>query len=169
MRDPYFLKYSIKEELSQKHLDKFIYVQLVLDIFYGSKPREKVVYFLEIDKTFKLSDVYILNKDWKELEYVLYSVEEKNEVIRSWVKIIKKIITDKKKLLKVNSNELYRRKYVLEDDTKKETTTNSRCLNTSFRVTHFFLNVDRKRSYYIYLGESMSRNSVYNLRKLRKK
>lgn len=70
-------------------MDKLISMQHELDTFDNSKPKEKFVYFLEDGRTFNLSNVDLLNKSCKELEYVIYLLEEKNEVTKNWVKSIK--------------------------------------------------------------------------------
>lgn len=62
MRYAYSLKDFFDEEPSQKHLDKLISVQQVIDTFYGSEPKEMLVYFLEDGRNFKLSDVDLFKK-----------------------------------------------------------------------------------------------------------
>lgn len=46
---------KLGDVLSHKHLDRLVFVQLVLDLFDGKYPKEKMVYFLENRRTYKLS------------------------------------------------------------------------------------------------------------------
>lgn len=92
--DPYLLTDQCGEVLIQKHLDRFILVQVIIDLFDEDGTKQKLIYFLEDGKVFKLSETDVLLKTWKELEYVLYLLV-KNKATRKWSKYIKKTISIK--------------------------------------------------------------------------
>ena len=66
------------EEISQKHLEKLMSVQMVLDTFDGKHPKEVMLYFLEDGRIFKLESEDLQTKHWNELKYVLYLLKSKN-------------------------------------------------------------------------------------------
>ena len=47
---------KLSEEISQKHLDELISVQLVVDMHDGTTPKVKMLYFLRNGKIFMLSE-----------------------------------------------------------------------------------------------------------------
>ena len=85
---------NLSDELTQEHLDKLISMQMVYDIFDGNLPQEKLLYFLQDGTVFKLTGVDIALKKWKELEYVHYLLDPKNQVCIRWKERIKAIFVD---------------------------------------------------------------------------
>lgn len=164
LRDHYPLTDQNGEVLSQKHLNKLISVQVIVDLFDGDGTKQKLVYFLEDGKVFKVSETNVLLKTWKELQYVLYLLTVKNETTRKWSRYIKKTISDKKKGTKAKSDGAYIPKYVLDDDTEIEMILHSAYFETTFTVRHLSFNKNGKRLRCIYFDESMGKNSIYNLK-----
>lgn len=79
---------------------------------------------------------------------------------------IEKTISDQKKLIRGNSDESYKLKFILEDGSQKEMSTNSSCFETTLGVNHLSLNRDGRKEGCIYLGECMSKSSIYGLRSI---
>lgn len=50
------------EPLFQKHLEKLILVQMIVDFFDGDGTQEKMLYFLEDETIFKLNEQDLLLK-----------------------------------------------------------------------------------------------------------
>ena len=97
-RDPFLLTDKPLEEVTQKHLDKVISVQVVLDAHDKSNVKEKLILFLEDGRTYRMSESDVLNKSLKELQFFHYLLEIKSEITRRWSNFIMKTIRDKARI-----------------------------------------------------------------------
>ena len=97
-RDPFLLTDKPLEEVTQKHLDKVISVQVVLDAHDKSNVKEKLILFLEDGRTYRMSESDVLNKSLKELQFFHYLLEIKSEITRRWSNFIIKTIRDKARI-----------------------------------------------------------------------
>ena len=70
----------IDETLSQEHLDRLILVNLLMDQVDGRTDKEKMIYFLEDGQNYKITEIELMQKNWKELEHVMFLFKEKNSV-----------------------------------------------------------------------------------------
>lgn len=163
LRDPYCLNDQSGEALTQKNLDRLILVQVITDMFDGDGTIQKLVYFPEDEKVFKLSEIDVLLKTWKVLEDVLYILKVNNKATRKWSEYINKTIFDKKRGIKLKSDGAYIPNYVLDNDIETELILNS-YFESTFSVRHLAFNKNYKKLGCIYLDESMTRFSIYNLR-----
>ena len=102
---------KLSEEVSQKHLDELISMQLVIDMHEGTTPKVKMLYFLRKWRVFILSSQELAVKHWKELEHVLYLLNPKDRECKRWDESIKRNIQEKKKVLGLR-NERFSPKYI---------------------------------------------------------
>ena len=90
LKDSAPLNRRVDESLSQEHLDRLMSVSLIMDQMDGNEDKEKMIYFLEDGLNYKLNEIELMQKNWKELEHVqvhvqskeccLQQVEEKNGI-----------------------------------------------------------------------------------------
>lgn len=97
IKDPTALTNKLSEQVQQKHLNKLILVEVVLDHIDGNTPKENLLYFLNSGKRLKVSEENVLKKFWQKLEYVLYILKVTNSTIARWAKFLKKKIIFKHK------------------------------------------------------------------------
>jgi len=76
-RDPFLLTDKPLGEVTQKHLDKVISVQVVLDAHNKHNIKENLILFLEDGRTYQMSESDVLNKSLKELQFFLLSFGDK--------------------------------------------------------------------------------------------
>ena len=100
----------IDESLSQEHLDRLMCVSIMIDQMDGSKDKEKMIYFLEDGLKYKLNENELMQKNWKELEHVLFLFKEKDVVCSRWKKRIEATAAVQKKCIQVNAE--YKPKYL---------------------------------------------------------
>ena len=84
LKDSAPLTRRIDESLSQEHLDRLMCVSLIIDQMDGNTDKEKMIYFLEDGLNYKLNKIELMQKNWKELEHVLFLFREKNYVCSGW-------------------------------------------------------------------------------------
>lgn len=96
-KDPFSLLDSLEEELYQKHLDRILIVHIVKDFFDGAEESEKLLYFLEDGQVFKVGDTDHIQKNWKELEYVMFLLKGNDVVTEKWKTTIRTIISQSRK------------------------------------------------------------------------
>ena len=104
------LKRKIDESLSQEHLDRLMYVSLIMDQMDGNADKEKMIYFLEDGLNYKLNEIEMMQKNWKELEHVLFLFKEKDVVYSRWKKRMEATAAFQKKCIQVNAE--YKPKYL---------------------------------------------------------
>ena len=100
--DPAPLLRRIDETLSQEHLDRLISVNLIMDQVDGRTDKEKMIYFLEDGQNYKINEVELMQKNWKELEHVMFMLKEKNSVCRRWKRRMEATAALQKKCIQVN-------------------------------------------------------------------
>ena len=75
---------NIDEDLFQERLDRLISVSLIMDQVDGRTDKEKIIYFLEDGHNYKINEVELMQKNWKEFEHVMFILKEKNSVCKRW-------------------------------------------------------------------------------------
>ena len=100
--DPAPLLRRIDETLSHEHLDRLISVSLIMDQVDGRTDREKIIYFLEDGQNYKINEVELMQKNWKELEHVMFIFNEKNSVCRRWRRRMEATAAFQKNCIQVN-------------------------------------------------------------------
>ena len=53
-----------------------------MDQVDGRTDKEKMIYFLEDGQNYMINEVELMQKNWKELEHVMFMLKEKNSVCR---------------------------------------------------------------------------------------
>ena len=86
LKDSAPLNRRVDESLSQEHLDRLMSVSLIIDQMDGNADKEKMIYFLEDGLNYKLNEIELMQKNWKELEHVLFLFKEKDAVCSRWRK-----------------------------------------------------------------------------------
>ncbi|KAL8126481.1 hypothetical protein AgCh_013680 [Apium graveolens] len=114
IKDPFLLTDKPLEEATQKHLDKVISVQVVLDAHDKSNVKEKLILFLKDGRTYRMSESDVLNKSLKELQFFHYLLEIKSEITRRWSNFIMKTIRDKARISGSRVAEFFPK--IVEDD-----------------------------------------------------
>ncbi|KAL6498282.1 hypothetical protein OROGR_028679 [Orobanche gracilis] len=161
-RDPALLVDKLGEELSQKHLDKLISVHLIIDMHDGPKPKQKMLYFLEYGKVYKITEHDLLVKSWKEREYVLFLLKEENVVFKRWRARIKASIAEQKRNLKIKQDEC-KPKYLNDKGEEVEMKKNFATIETSFGVSYLSFNPESEKAC-TYLGQSIRTSKIRDLK-----
>ena len=104
LRDSAPLTRRIDESLSQEHLDRLMSVSLIIDQMDGNKDKEKMIYFLEDGLNYKINEIELMQKNWKELEHVLFLFKEKNSVCSRWKSRMIATAALQKKCIQVNED-----------------------------------------------------------------
>ena len=154
---------KLSEEVSQKHLDELIFVQLVVDMHDGTDPKVKMLYFLREGKVFILSEQELALKHWKELEHVLYLLNPKDRECKRWAESIKRNIQEKKKVLRLR-NEEFSPKYINYAGKETEMKKDGATLQTVLGITSLMFNPESDKGGCIILGERMKVIKIEDLR-----
>ena len=125
----------------------------------GDMPKEKMLYFLKDGTVHKLTEQDLLLKNWKELEYVNYLFQFKDDEYRRWAKRIEATISERQMMTKEKTSGCIP-KYI--DDTGKEVEMKKDgvVLQTSFDMTFLSFSIDADEIKCIYLGERMKASSI---------
>ena len=94
LRDPFMLTDKPYEQIKQKHLDKVLPAQIVIDAHDKDNLKEKLILFLNDGRTYRLADTDVLKKSVRELQHIHYLLEVKSDVTRRWSEYILKAIRD---------------------------------------------------------------------------
>ncbi|KAL8109799.1 hypothetical protein AgCh_025768 [Apium graveolens] len=94
LRDPFMLTDKSYEQIKQKHLDKVLSAQIVIDAHDKENLKEKLILFLYDGLTYRLADTDVLKKSVRELQHIHYLLEVKSDVTRRWSEYILKAIRD---------------------------------------------------------------------------
>lgn len=100
IRDPYSLTDKQDEEITLNHLKRVESAQILIVSYDGVRDKQKLTCFLENGDVCKLANTDVLNKIWKELEYIHKLLEVKNEATQKWSEFIRKTMTDKRDLMR---------------------------------------------------------------------
>ncbi|KAL8126722.1 hypothetical protein AgCh_013845 [Apium graveolens] len=94
LRDPFMLTDKPYEQIKQRHLDKVLSAQIVIDAHDKENLKEKLILFLNNGRTYRLADTDVLKKSVRELQHINYLLEVKSDVTRRWSEYILKAIRD---------------------------------------------------------------------------
>ena len=152
----------VDESLSQEHLDRLMCVSLIMDQMDGSEDKEKMIYFLEDGRNYKINEIELIQKNWKELEHVLFMFKEKNAVCSRWKKRIEATAAFQKKCVQVNAE--YRPKYLDAYCTEVEMKKGDAKLETFLGKTMLSFNPLSIRGCAIDIGTGMHKSKLRDLR-----
>ena len=82
------------EQIKQRHLDKVLSAQIVIDAHDKENLKEKLILLLNDGRTYRLADTDVLKKSVRELQHIHYLLEVKSDVTRRWSEYILKAIRD---------------------------------------------------------------------------
>ncbi|KAL8088912.1 hypothetical protein AgCh_038615 [Apium graveolens] len=94
LRDPFMLTDKPYEQIKQKHLDKVLSAQIVIDAHDKDDLKEKLILFLNDERTYRLADTDVLKRSVRELQHIHYLLEVKFDITRRWLEYILKVIRD---------------------------------------------------------------------------
>ena len=152
----------IDESLSQEHLDRLMSVSLIVDQMDGNKDKVKMIYFLEDGLNYKLNENELIQKNWKELEHVLFMFKEKNAVCSRWKKRIEATAALQKKCIQVSKE--YKPKYLDAYCKEVEMRKGDAKLETFLGKTMLSFNPLSIRGCAIDIGTGMHRSELRDLR-----
>ena len=152
----------IDETLSQEHLDRLISVSLIMDQVDGRLAKEKIIYFLEDGQNYKINEIELMQKSWKELEHVMFMLSEKNSVCKRWRRRIEATAAFQKKCVQVNKE--FRPKYLNTDGVEIEMKKGDAKLETFLGNTMLTFNPESTKGYVIDIGSGMHRSKIKDLR-----
>ena len=153
--DPAPLLRRIDETLSKEHLDRVISVNLIMDQVDGRTDKEKIIYFLEDGQNYKITEVELMQKNWKELEYVMFMFKEKNSVCKRWRRRMEATAALQKKCIQVNKE--IKPKYLNADGVEIEMKKGDAKLESFLGKTLFSFNPESIKGYVIDIGSGIHR------------
>ena len=162
LKDSAPLLRRIDESLSQEHLDRLISVNLIMDQMDGRTDKEKMIYFLEDGQNFKINEVELMQKNWKELEHVMFLFKEKNSVCRRWKSRMEATAALQKRCIQVN--EEFKPKYLNAYGKEVEMKKGDAKLETFLGKTMLSFNPESIKGYAIDIGSGMHRSNIRDLR-----
>ena len=152
----------IDETLSQEHLDRLISVSLIMDQVDGRLDKEKIIYFLEDGQNYKINEIELMQKSWKELEHVMFMLNEKNSVCKRWRRRIEATAAFQKKCIQVNKE--FKPKYLNTNGVEIEMKKGDAKLETFLGNTMLTFNPESTKGYAIDIGSGMHRSKIKDLR-----
>ena len=152
----------VDESLSQEHLDRLMSVSLIMDQMDGNEDKEKMIYFLEDGRNYKINEIELIQKNWKELEHVLFMFKEKNVVCSRWKKRIEATAALQKKCIQVSTE--YKPKYLDAYSKEVEMRKGDAKLETFLGKTMLSFNPLSIRGCAIDIGTSMHKSKLKDLR-----
>ena len=152
----------IDESLSQEHLDRLMSISLIIDQMDGNEDKEKMIYFLEDGRNYKINENELMQKNWKELEHVLFMFKEKNAVCSRWKKRIEATAALQKKCIQVSTE--YKPKYLDAYCKEVEMRKGDAKLETFLGKTMLSFNPLSIRGCAIDIGTGMHRSKLKDLR-----
>ena len=153
---------KIDESLSQEHLDRLMCVSLIVDQMDGNADKEKMIYFLEDGLNYKINEIELMQKSWKELEHVLFLFKEKNAVCSRWKKRIEATAALQKKCIQVSTE--YKPKYLDAYCKEVEMRKGDAKLETFLGKTMLSFNPLSIRGCAIDIGTGMHKSKLRDLR-----
>ena len=162
LKDSTPLLRRIDESLSQEHLDRLISVNLIMDQMDGRSDKEKMIYFLEDGQNFKINEMELMQKNWKELEHVMFMFKEKNSVCRRWKRRMEATAALQKKCIQVN--EEFKPKYLNAYGIETEMKKGDAKLESFLGKTMLSFNPESIKGYAIDIGSGMHRSKIRDLR-----
>ena len=152
----------VDESLSQEHLDRLMCVSLIMDQMDGNEDKEKMIYFLEDGRNYKINEIELIQKNWKELEHVLFMFKEKNAVCSRWKKRIEATAALQKKCIQVSTE--YKPKYLDAYCKEVEMRKGDAKLETFLGKTMLSFNPLSIRGCAIDIGTGMHKSKLRDLR-----
>ena len=162
LKDPSPLLRRIDETLSQEHLDRLISVNLIMDQMDGRTDTEKMIYFLENGQNYKINEIELMQKNWKELEHVMFMFREKNSVCKRWRRRMEATAALQKKCIQVNRE--FKPKYLNVDGVEVEMKKGDAKLESFLGKTMLSFNPESIKGYAIDIGSGMHRSKIKDLR-----
>ena len=162
LKDPAPLLRRIDETLSQEHLDRLISVNLIMDQVDGRTDKEKMIYFLEDGQNYKINEIELMQKNWKELEHVMFMFREKNSVCKRWRRRMEATAALQKKCIQVNRE--FKPKYLNADGVEVEMKKGDAKLESFLGKTMLSFNPESIKGYAIDIGSGMHRSKIKDLR-----
>ena len=160
--DPAPLLRRIDETLSQEHLDKLISINLIMNQVDGRTDKEKMIYFLIDGQNYKINEVELMQKNWKELEHVMFMFKEKNSVCKRWRRRMEATTALQKKCIQVNKE--FKPKYLNADGVEIEIKKGDAKLESFLGKTMLSFNPESIKGYAIDIGSGMHRSRIKDLR-----
>ena len=162
LKDSAPLLRRIDESLSQEHLDRLISVNLIMDQMDGRSDKEKMIYFLEDGQNIKINEMELMQKNWKELEHVMFLFKEKNSVCRRWKRRMEATPALQKKCIQVN--EEFKPKYLNDYGIETKMKKGDVKLESFLGKTMLSFNPESIKGYAIDIGSGMHRSKIRDLR-----
>ena len=162
LKDTAPLTRRIDESLSQEHLDRLMSVSLIIDQMDGNTDKEKMIYFLEDGLNYKLNEVELMQKNWKELEHVLFLFKEKNSVCSRWKSRMEATAALQKKCIQVN--EEFKPKYLNAHGEEVEMKKGDAKLESFLGKTMLSFNPESIKGCAIDIDSGMHRTKIRDLR-----
>ena len=153
---------KIDESLSQEHLDRLMSVSLIVDQMDGNADKEKMIYFLEDGLNYKINELELMQKSWKELEHVLFMFKEKNVVCSRWKERMEATAALQKRCIQVNAE--YKPKYLDAYCKEVEMKKGDAKLETFLGKTMISFNPLSIKGCAIDIGTGMHRSKLRDLR-----
>ncbi|KAL8132117.1 hypothetical protein AgCh_007860 [Apium graveolens] len=162
-RDPFLLTDQPLEDVTQKHLDRVISFQVVLDAHDKHNVKENLIIFFEDGRTYQMSESDVLNKSLKELQFFHYLLEVKSDITRRWSNYILKTIRDKARIYGSRVTELIP-SIVENDGSEIPMKKNSAKLEVILKGKYLCYNEDSSHPRVIRLNDGLERNHISALR-----
>ena len=128
----------------------------------GNEDKEKMIYFLEDGRNYKINENELMQKNWKELEHVLFMFKEKNAVCSRWKKRIEATAALQKKCMQVSTE--YKPKYLDAYCKEVEMRKGDAKLETFLGKTMLSFNPLSIKGCAIDIGTGMHRSKLKDLR-----
>ena len=152
----------IDESLSQEHLDRLMSVSLIVDQMDGNEDKVKMIYFLEDGLNYKINENELMQKNWKELEHVLFLFKEENAVCSMWKKRMEATVAVQKRCIQVSAE--FKPKYLDAYCKEVEMRKGDAKLETFLGRTMLSFNPLSSKGYSIDIGTGMHRSKLKDLR-----
>ena len=152
----------LDESLSQEHLDRLMSVSLIVDQMDGNEDKVKMIYFLEDGLNYKINENELMQKNWKELEHVLFLFREENAVCSMWKKRMEATVAVQKRCIQVSAK--YKPKYLDAYCKEVEMRKGDAKLETFLGRTMLSFNPLSIKGYSIDIGTGIHRNKLQDLR-----
>ena len=133
-----------------------------MDQVDGRADKEKIIYFLEDGQNYKINEIELMQKSWKELEHVMFMLSEKNSVCKRWRRRMEATAAFQKKCTQVNKE--FRPKYLKTDGVEIEMKKGDAKMETFLGNTMLTFNPESIKGYAIDIGSGMHRSKIKDLR-----
>ena len=124
-----------------------------MDQVDGRLDKEKIIYFLEDGQNYKINEIELMQKSWKELEHVMFMLNEKNYVCKRWRRRMKDATAFQKKCIQVNKE--FKPKYLNINGVEIEIKKGDAKLETFLGNTKLTFNPESTKGYAIDIGSGL--------------